>query len=91
MFIYLLLIVVVCARYQFLNEQDVLDVITVRKEEALEQISSTDGPSYIITKQRHKFLFSTLFSVLGTIVQTLLKIIQIIWERTSSLLSQKSC
>lgn len=51
---YLLLLVVVCARYQYFAEKDIFDIVTLPKTEALQYFSSDTYSSYIITKQRHK-------------------------------------
>ena len=52
--VYFLLAVLVSARYQFLAEKDIIDVVTLSKEEAEKRIHSGDGPSYILTKRRIK-------------------------------------
>lgn len=52
--VFFLLAVLVSARYQFLAEKDIIDVVTLSKEEAEKRIHSGDGPSYILTKRRTK-------------------------------------
>ena len=52
--VFLLLSVLVSARYQFLAEKDIFDVITLSKQEAEKRIRPGDGPSYILTKRRTK-------------------------------------
>ena len=42
------------AKYQFLGEQDVIDVVTVSEEEATKLITEGSGPSYLMTKKRVK-------------------------------------
>ena len=42
------------AMYQFLGEQDVIDVVTVSEEEATKLITEGSGPSYLMTKKRVK-------------------------------------
>ena len=48
----LCIIALVCAKYQFIAEKDIIDVVTVSKDEALKRIRPEDGPSYIMTKKR---------------------------------------
>ena len=48
----LCIIAVACARYQFIAEKDIIDVVTVSKDEALKRLHPGDGPSYIMTKKR---------------------------------------
>ena len=55
MIIFLLLFICTVSRYQFLSEQEVIDVITVSKEEALSRISFEDGPSYLLTRNRKRY------------------------------------
>ena len=57
MIIFLLLFICTVSRYQFLSEQEVIDVITVSKEEALSRISFEDGPSYLLTRNRKRSIF----------------------------------
>ena len=53
---FVLLLTFVYARYQFFTEQDTIDVIDVLKEKYLQILSPDDGPSYTITKHRHKYI-----------------------------------
>lgn len=57
MIIFLLLFICTVSRYQFLSEQEIIDVVTVSKEEALSRISFDDGPSYLLTKNRKRLFF----------------------------------
>ena len=51
-FLILCIIALACAKYQFIAEKDIIDVVTVSKDEALRRLHSGDGPSYIMTKKR---------------------------------------
>ena len=51
---YLLILLYTTAKYQFLVEQDVIDVVTMSEEEASELIKESPGPSYLMTKRRIK-------------------------------------
>ena len=53
---FVLLLTFVYARYQFFTEQDTIDIIDVPKEKYLQMLSPEDGPSYTITKHRHKYI-----------------------------------
>ena len=56
MILALLILSIALARYQYLAEDSVVNVLTLPKSEALQYISSSYEPSYIVTKQRHKFV-----------------------------------
>lgn len=53
--LFLCIIALVFAKYQFLAEKDIIDVVTVSKDDALRRIRPGDGPSYIMTKKRKQW------------------------------------
>lgn len=56
MIIFVLFFICVAARYQYLAEQEIINVITLPKEDALHRIHANDGPSYLMTKNRIRYI-----------------------------------
>lgn len=55
MILIVLLFICTTARYQYLAEQEIINVITLPKEDALRRINAQDGPSYFMTKNRVRY------------------------------------
>ena len=61
MILFVLFFICGTARYQYLTEQEIINVITLPKEDALHRIHAQDGPSYLMTKNRIRHVsFSNL-------------------------------
>ena len=56
MILFVLFFICGTARYQYLTEQEIINVITLPKEDALHRISAQDGPSYLMTKNRIRYI-----------------------------------